>query len=390
MGARAAAPALRLRTAQHTAAFSRLRCVLYAPSRPIALLVRRKRSANQCTVHWHGVNWHGVCMKPSESSAEQRRTIQTAGATMKYLVTGGAGFIGSHLVEELLRRGESVRVIDNFATGKRENLQPYSNSIELIEGDIRSYHIVREAVDGIDIILHQAALPSVPRSIRDPITSNEVNTVGTLNMLQAARDAGVQRMVYASSSSVYGDNPELPKHEDMTPRPLSPYAVSKLAGENYCRVFSRIYGVHTVALRYFNVFGPRQDPNSQYSAVIPRFIALMQRGERPVVHGNGEQSRDFTYVANVVEGNLLAATVDCEPGLAMNCACGERITLNELVQKLRSLLSVDIQPEYAQARTGDIQHSRADVSLISAHLGYKPRVQFSEGLQRTVEAFTQR
>ncbi len=306
---------------------------------------------------------------------------------MKYLVTGGAGFIGSHLVEELLQRGESVRVIDNFATGKRENLQPFLDRIELIEGDIRSYHIVREAVDSVDIILHQAALPSVPRSVRDPITSNEVNTAGTLNMLQAARDAGVRRVVYASSSSVYGDNPELPKHEGMTPRPLSPYAVSKLAGENYCRVFSSIYGVETVTLRYFNVFGPRQDPNSQYSAVIPRFIALMQRGERPLVHGDGEQSRDFTFVANVVEGNLLAATVDCEPGLAMNCACNERITLNELVDRISDLLGVSIQPVYAEARTGDIKHSRADISLISSHLGYRPFVRFSEGLRRTVEAF---
>ncbi len=305
---------------------------------------------------------------------------------MKYLVTGGAGFIGSHLVEELLRRGETVRVIDNFATGKRENLQPFLDNIELIEGDIRSYHIVREAVDGVETILHQAALPSVPRSVRDPITSNEVNTVGTLNMLQAARDAGVRRVVYASSSSVYGDNPELPKHEGMTPRPLSPYAVSKLAGENYCRVFSSIYGVETVTLRYFNVFGPRQDPNSQYSAVIPKFIALMQRGESPTVHGDGEQSRDFTFVANVVEGNLLAATVDCEPGLAMNCACNERITLNELVERISSLLGVSISPVYAEGRTGDIRHSRADISLISSHLGYRPLVRFSEGLRLTVEA----
>ena len=306
---------------------------------------------------------------------------------MKYLITGGAGFIGSHLVEELLRRGESVRVIDNFATGKRENLQPFFDRIELIEGDIRSYHIVREAVDGVDIILHQAALPSVPRSVRDPITSNEVNTVGTLNMLQAAKDARVRRVVYASSSSVYGDNPELPKHEGMTPRPLSPYAVSKLAGENYCRVFSSIYGVETVSLRYFNVFGPRQDPNSQYSAVIPRFISIMQRGESPVVHGDGEQSRDFTFVANVVEGNLLAATVDCEPGLAMNCACNERITLNELVSRIASLLGVSISPVYAEERPGDIKHSRADISLISKHLGYRPLVRFDEGLQRTVEVF---
>lgn len=306
---------------------------------------------------------------------------------MKYLVTGGAGFIGSHLVEEALRRGHSVRIIDNFATGKRDNLLPFIDRIELIEGDIRSYHIVREAVDGVDIILHQAALPSVPRSVRDPITSNEVNTVGTLNMLQAARDAKVRRVVYASSSSVYGDNPELPKRESMTPNPLSPYAVSKLAGENYCRVFSRIYGLETVTLRYFNVFGPRQDPDSQYSAVIPKFITMMQRGEIPLIHGDGEQSRDFTYVANVVEANLLAATVECEPGHAMNCACNERITLNQLIEKINAQLGLSITAQYTTARTGDIKHSLADIALISSQLGYTPLVRFDEGLAKTVEAF---
>lgn len=226
---------------------------------------------------------------------------------MKVLVTGGAGFIGSNIVEELLKRNYPVRVLDNFSTGKRENLSEFMNDIELIEGDICSYHIVFEAVKEVDIILHQAALPSVPRSIKDPIATNEVNVVGTLNILEAAKNAGVKRIVYASSSSVYGDNPELPKHEGMTPNPLSPYAVSKLAGEHYCKVFSKLYGLETVILRYFNVFGPRQDPNSQYSAVIPKFLKFMSNDQPPTIYGDGTQSRDFTYVANVVEANILAA-----------------------------------------------------------------------------------
>ena len=219
---------------------------------------------------------------------------------LNFLVTGGAGFIGSNIVEVLLKRGYTVRVLDNFSTGKRENLKQFNKDIELIEGDIRSYHIVQQAVKGIDVILHQAALPSVPRSIKDPITSNEVNVVGTLNILEAAKDAGVKRVVYASSSSVYGDNPELPKHEKMMPNPLSPYAVSKLAGEKYCNVYSRLYGIETVGLRYFNVFGPKQDPNSQYSAVIPLFIKAIMNDKQPIIFGDGTQSRDFTHVANVV------------------------------------------------------------------------------------------
>jgi len=219
---------------------------------------------------------------------------------VKFLVTGGAGFIGSNIVEELLNRGCTVRVLDNFSTGKRENLKQFNKDIELIEGDIRSYHIVQQAVKGIDVILHQAALPSVPRSIKDPITSNEVNVVGTLNILEAAKENGVKRVVYASSSSVYGDNPELPKHEGMMPNPLSPYAVSKLAGEKYCNIYSRLYGIETVTLRYFNVFGPKQDPNSQYSAVIPLFIKAIMNDKQPIIFGDGTQSRDFTHVANVV------------------------------------------------------------------------------------------
>jgi len=306
---------------------------------------------------------------------------------MKFLVTGGAGFIGSNIVGELLNRNYEVRVLDNFSTGKRENLNDYGNDIELIEGDIRSYHIVKDAVQGIDVILHQAALPSVPRSINDPITSNDVNVTGTLNILEAARKADVQKIVFASSSSVYGDNPKLPKEESMIPNPLSPYAVSKLSGEKYCQVFTRIYGLKTVALRYFNVFGPRQDPNSQYSAVIPRFIKAIKNDISPVIFGDGEQSRDFTFVRNVIEGNILAATTDCEPGLAMNCACHGRITLNELVAMINEILGKDVKPVYKEPRAGDIKHSFADIQLAEKNLNYKPLVTFKEGLKITIESF---
>ncbi len=282
---------------------------------------------------------------------------------MKFLVTGGAGFIGSNIVEELLKRGHTVRVLDNFATGKRENLKEFNSDIELLEGDIRSYHIVRQAVKDIEVILHQAALPSVPRSINDPITTNEVNVMGTLNILDAAKDAGVRRIVYASSSSVYGDNPELPKREDMLPNPLSPYAVSKLAGEKYCQVFAKLYGIETVILRYFNVFGPRQDPNSQYSAVIPKFIKAIKEDKQPVIYGDGTQSRDFTYVSNVVEGNILAATKEIESGLVMNCATHGQMTLNELVNQLNKILGKEIKPVYDKPRPGEIKHSFADIRI---------------------------
>lgn len=306
---------------------------------------------------------------------------------MKFLVTGGAGFIGSNIVDELLKRNYEVKVLDNFSTGKRENLAEYGNNIELIEGDIRSYHIVKDAVAGVDVILHQAALPSVPRSINDPITSNEVNVTGTLNILEAARKNNVQKIVFASSSSVYGDNPKLPKDESMIPNPLSPYAVSKLSGEKYCSVFTRIYGLKTIALRYFNVFGPRQDPNSQYSAVIPKFIKAIMAGESPVIFGDGEQSRDFTFVRNVIEGNILAATIDCESGIAMNCACHGRITLNELVANINEILGKNVKPVYKEPRAGDIKHSFADIDLAGKNLHYKPLVEFKEGLKITIESF---
>lgn len=317
----------------------------------------------------------------------QTTITNTARSAMRFLVTGGAGFIGSNLVEALLERGHRVRVLDNFSTGKRENLSPFQNQIDLIEGDIRSYHLVQQAVEGVEVILHEAALPSVPRSINDPITTNEVNVIGTLNVLEAARKAGVRRVVYASSSSVYGNSPALPKDEDMVPNPLSPYAVSKLAGEKYCQVFSKIYGLETVALRYFNVFGPRQDPNSQYSAVIPTFIARMRNGGRPVIFGDGEQSRDFTYVANVVQANLLAASSDSDSGLVMNCACGERTTLNELVQHIAATTGRDPDAIYADPRPGDVRHSFANIDRAREHLGYEPTVGFAQGLRMTINAY---
>lgn len=306
---------------------------------------------------------------------------------MKFLVTGGAGFIGSNIVEELLKKDYNVRVLDNFSTGKRENLKQFEKDIELIEGDIRSYHTVNQAMKGIDIVLHQAALPSVPRSINDPITTNEVNVVGTINVLDAAKEHKVKRIVYASSSSVYGDNPELPKHENMTPNPLSPYAVSKLAGEKYCQVFSKLYGIETVIMRYFNVFGPRQDPNSQYSAVIPKFIKLMSNNQVPTIFGDGTQSRDFTYVANVVEANILAATKPVETPIVLNCATHGQVTLNSLIAELNELLNKKIKPIYTNPRPGDILHSFADIRMINQKINYNPVVDFKEGLKLTVEKF---
>lgn len=304
-----------------------------------------------------------------------------------YLITGGAGFIGSNIVEVLLDRGERIRVLDNFSTGKRDNLRPFSNRIELVEGDIRSYHIVREATEDIDFILHQAALPSVPRSIKDPITTNDVNVTGTLNLLQAARDSGVKRVVYASSSSVYGDLEALPKTEEMLPKPLSPYAVSKMAGEKYCQVFTQIYGLETVSLRYFNVFGPRQDPSSQYSAVIPKFVRSIIQGISPTVHGDGEQSRDFTFVENVVQANLLACEQGYEKldGEVFNIACGRRITINMLIQSINHLLSSNITPEYVETRPGDVKHSLANIGKAQQFLGYKPETDFNKGLAAVID-----
>jgi nucleoside-diphosphate-sugar epimerase len=305
----------------------------------------------------------------------------------RYLVTGGAGFIGSHIVEALVARGESVVVLDDLSTGKRENLAGLQDRITFVEGDLRDLETVKEACGGVDYVLHQGALASVPRSIADPIASNEVNSNGTLNLLVAARDAGVKRVVYAGSSSVYGDTPKLPKQEDMPANPLSPYAISKYAGEMYCRVFARLYDLEAVVLRYFNVFGPRQDPTSQYAAVIPLFITALRRGEAPHVFGDGEQSRDFTYVANVVEANLLACEAPKAAGQVINVACGGRITINELIEVMQRLLEVSTQPIYDPPRPGDVKHSMADITRARELLGYKVVLSLEEGLQRTVEWF---
>jgi UDP-glucose 4-epimerase len=372
----------------------------------------------------------------------------------RFLVTGGAGFIGSNLVEEILKRGHAVRVIDNFSTGRRSNIEPFLKDIELIEGDIRSLDTLRFAMSapfgagkgkgegkgtgpgdstssfpsgststltstspqGVDFVLHQAALPSVPRSIEDPATTHDVGATGTLNVLIAARDCGVKRVVCASSSSVYGDSETLPKHEEMTPNPLSPYAVSKLVGEHYCRVFSRVYGLETVALRYFNVFGPRQDPNSQYAAVIPKFLRAIRNGERPTIYGDGEQSRDFTPVENVVAANLAACEISLkslvssspskEPGtkdqepsgprtkdqelkdeaarrfpfLLSNVGTGQRYTLNFLVSEICRITGKHVEPIYEEPRPGDVKHSLASVQVLKEKLGLRSLMSFSEGL----------
>jgi len=304
---------------------------------------------------------------------------------MKVLVTGGAGFIGSHLADRLVELGHGVRVLDNFSTGRRSNLQSLGDQVELVEGDIQSAERAYTAVRGCEVVFHEAALPSVPRSIQDPLTSNASNVTGVLNVMLAARDAGVRRVMYASSSSVYGANPALPKSEDMTPMPISPYAVGKLAGEGYCRAFGEVYGLETVAIRYFNVFGPRQDPRSQYAAVVPNFIAALLHGERPTIHGDGEQSRDFTYVENVVEANVLSASAPDAAGRVYNVACGESVTLNELFAQLSDLLGSDVPPIYSDPRPGDVRHSLADVTAARRDLGYEPAVLLREGLSRTIE-----
>lgn len=306
---------------------------------------------------------------------------------MKYLVTGGAGFIGSNIVRRLLRDGHSVRVLDNFSSGKRENLDEIANEIEILDGDIRDHWTTVRAVRGIDCVLHQAALPSVPRSVDNPLTSNVVNIDGTLNMLESSRLAGVKRFVMASSSSVYGETEELPKREAMVPSPLSPYAITKLTTEYYGRVYWNLYQFPTVALRYFNIFGPRQDPKSEYAAVVPRFITAYMKGEQPVVFGDGEQSRDFTFIDNCVQANLLASTSDQMVGRAFNVGCGGQFTLNQLLDELRKIMGVKIEAQYAPARIGDIRHSYAAIDQIKA-CGYNPTVSFFDGVQRTVEYFT--
>jgi nucleoside-diphosphate-sugar epimerase len=310
-----------------------------------------------------------------------------------FVVTGGGGFIGSNLVEAILAKGDRVRVLDNFATGRRANLDAApawakagGGSFELLEGDIRDLAVCRRAVAGADYVLHQAAIPSVQRSVADPLGSNEVNVAGTLNLLVAARDEKVRRFAMASSSSIYGESETLPKVESMAPAPISPYGLQKLAGESYCGIFHRLYGLPAIALRYFNVFGPRQDPTSEYSAVIPLFITAIKRGAPPTIYGDGEQTRDFSYIANIVQANLKA----CEAGPkafggAFNIACGERISLNELVRILGEFAGRTVQPVYAPQRAGDIKHSLAAIDLAERLLGYRPEVSVRDGLRTTWE-----
>lgn len=303
------------------------------------------------------------------------------------LVTGGAGFIGSHVVRRMLERQWDVIVLDDLSTGRRSNLTDVAPDIEFVEGDICSLDQHREVVAGCQVVVHQAALPSVPRSVADPVASHAVNATGTLNVLVAARDAGVRRLVMASSSSVYGSVPDLPKRESMATLPLSPYAVSKLAAESYGRSWFDLYGLETVALRYFNVFGPRQDPLSQYAAVIPRFVAAYRAGEPPVIFGDGEQSRDFTYVDNIVDANVAALDSAEAPGRVFNIACNQRITLNELAAELRTIIGAEVKPVHAAPRPGEVRHSQAAIDEATAVLGYEPRVSFADGLRATVEAF---
>ena len=308
------------------------------------------------------------------------------------LVTGGGGFIGSHLAEALLKKGHRVRILDDFSTGKRENLtfRNHTPSLDIVEGDIRDLVLCQKAMEGVDYVFHQAALPSVQRSVEDPLGSNAVNVGGTLNVLLAARDAKVKRVMYASSSSIYGDTPTLPKKEDMSPTPLSPYALQKYTGEQYCRLFSQLYGLETVSLRYFNVFGPRQDPNSVYSAVIPRFIKALLHRRSPIVYGDGEQSRDFTYIDNVVQANVLAMSAQRLQGEIVNIACGQRISLNQLLGFLKQFIPSERPAVYEEARPGDVRHSLADISKAKDCLRFEPIASIETGLKRTVNFFRKR
>lgn len=304
---------------------------------------------------------------------------------MKALVTGGGGFIGSNLVRALLARGDEVRVLDNFATGSRANLAELERDVDLVEGDLRSYERVHAAVRGVEVVFHQGALPSVPRSVQDPLTTTAVNVEGTLNVLLAARDEGARRIVNASSSSVYGNTGELPRTEGQAPDPISPYAVAKLAAERFCTSFSRVYGMEIVSLRYFNVFGPRQDPTSQYAAVVPRFIQAVASGEPVTIYGDGEQSRDFTYVDNVVSANLLASDADAARGEILNVATGRSVTVNALAEAIGELIGRPVEKHYEPAREADVRASWADLGEAARVLGYEPLVGFEEGLARTAD-----
>ena len=307
---------------------------------------------------------------------------------MRFLVTGGAGFIGSHLVEHLVGEGHDVVVLDDFSTGKRENLATF-RGVEVVEGSVTDPATCARACRRVDYVLHQAALASVPRSLRDPVATHQANATGTLNVLLAARDAGVRRVVYAASSSAYGNTAELPKHEGMVPRPLSPYAVTKLAGEEYCRAVHASFGVETVALRYFNIFGPRQDPASQYAAVVPKFIVSAMANESPVIYGDGEQTRDFTYVANAVQANMVACSAPAEAcGEVFNVGCGARISVNELWRQITGILESKARAQYEPARVGDVRDSLASLDRSRRVLGYEPVVSLENGLQRTIESFS--
>ena len=302
----------------------------------------------------------------------------------RYLVTGGAGFIGSNIAEALVRRGEEVVVLDDLSTGYEKNIAYFRGALTFVRGDIRDEKAVRMAMTGVDYVLHQAALASVPRSIEDPVLVTDVNLRGTLVVLEEARRAGVKRLVYAASSSAYGDSEALPKIETMVPRPLSPYAASKFAGEHYCSVYASVYGLPTVSLRYFNIFGPRQDPGSQYAAVIPIFASHIIAGTQPTIFGDGEQSRDFTFIENVVDANIRASLCEEARGQVVNIACGARYTLNELFGMMRDALGSSIEPRYAPARQGDVKHSHADISAARRLIGYEARVSFAEGLRKTL------
>lgn len=305
----------------------------------------------------------------------------------KFLVTGGAGFIGSHLVSRLLAEGQSVRILDNFSSGRRSNLETFAGQVEVIEGDLRNVSDCQKACAGVEVIFHEAAVPSVPRSVADPVTSHQANIDGTFNILLAARDAGCRRLVYAASSSAYGDVAELPKRETMRPLPLSPYAANKLVGEYYCQVFANCYNLETISLRYFNVFGPRQDPKSQYAAAIPAFVTSIMRGESPTIYGDGEQTRDFTYIDNVVQANLLASKAPGVKGQVVNIACGQSTSVNAIIREINTLLGTNVPPNYVPARAGDVKHSLADITAAQELIGYQPLVQFDEGLRRAIEYY---
>ncbi|MDP6793713.1 MAG: SDR family oxidoreductase [Anaerolineales bacterium] len=304
----------------------------------------------------------------------------------RYLVTGGAGFIGSNIAEALVKRGDTVRIADDLSTGRRENIAGFETQIEFLQGDLADLDFARSAVDGVNFVIHQAAIPSVPRSVADPLGNNRAGVVATLNLLLAARDAGVRRMTYASSSSIYGEARDgAAKREDMLPAPLSPYGVSKLAAEQYCMSFHTVYGFEVVALRYFNVFGSRQDPVSEYAAVIPRFITALMRGEPPTIHGDGEQTRDFTFVGNIVRANLHALEHPNAPGQIFNIAMGAVNSLNQIAKTLQELTGVDAVPQYTEPRPGDIRHSLADVSKAAELLQFEPQISVVEGLNVTID-----